>query len=88
MTPHTIKPAARDDDSKAREQRIRSRILNGIEETLDELAQPRELRAAIERALQARCAVLLCRQALCRRVKRCRREPCTVPPASFARSDS
>lgn len=91
MTPHSIEPAARDDDFKARERRIRRKILDGIEETLDELAQPRGLHAAIEpeqisnearRAMRAQCAALLCRQALCRRAKRCRRHPCAVPESA------
>ncbi len=83
MIPHTIKTAARDDDFAARELRISAKILDGIEETLDELAQPLLLRAAIEDEVQAQCAALVCRQALCRRAKRCRRQPCKVPAASY-----
>lgn len=89
MTEHTIKASARDEDVKARERRIQSRILDGIEETLDELAQPKNhiavLHAAIAQAVTAQCAALLCRQALCRRAKRCRRQPCMVPAARFER---
>lgn len=83
MTPHTIKTAARDNAIEARERRIRNKILDGIEETLAELAQPRVLRAAIEDEVRAQCAALLCRQALCRRAKRCRRQPCAVQAADF-----
>jgi hypothetical protein len=87
MTPHLTDTARRDDDFDARTRRIRARILDGIEETLDELAQPRALHAAtpreeilseVRRAVQAQCAALLCRQALCRRTRSCRREPCVV----------
>lgn len=91
-TPHTIDTISRDDDFDARTRRIRAKILDGIEETLDELAQPRMLHAAIEReevlsevrrAVQAQCAALLCRQALCRRVKRCQRDLCAVPASAY-----
>ena len=91
MTPHPIDTAARGDDFEARARRIRGRILDGIEETLDELAQPRVRRAAIDHQvqdiLQAHRAASLCRQALCRRAKRCRSEPCKIPTTEFQRSD-
>ena len=79
MTPHTIKIASRDDDVGARERYIQNRILDGIEETLDELAQPDTRRAAIDRIVQARCAALRCRHATCRRARSCRSQPCRVP---------
>jgi hypothetical protein len=84
MTPPTTETARRDhEDIDARFRRISDRILDGIEQTLDELAQPAELSAAIERAaahaLDAQAVALRCRHALCRRVKRCRRRPCAVP---------
>ncbi len=84
MTQPTSEPARRDpEDLDARCRRISDRILDGIEQTLDERAQPAELRAAIQRAaehaLHAQAGALLCRHALCRRAKRCRRHPCTVP---------
>ena len=86
MTSHATEAAPRDDDFRARERRIRAKILDGIEETLEELAQPRVLHAAIERAARTHCAALLCRQALCRRAKRCRRKPCAVRAAGFRKS--
>ena len=46
MTPQTTDAAARNDDLKAREQSIHRKILDGIEQTLAEMAQPRLLRAA------------------------------------------
>jgi hypothetical protein len=84
MTPHTTETARRDqDDFDARYRRISDGILDGIEQTLDELAQPDGLRAAIQRAaahaLDAQACALRCRHALCRRAKRCRRRPCAVP---------
>ena len=87
MPPHTIDPTHGDDAFDARTRRIRDRILDGIEETLAELAQPPALHDAIERAVRARYAALLCRQATCRRAKRCRRQPCTVPAAGVRASD-
>ena len=83
MTPHND-TARLDDDLDARTRRISGRILDGIEETLDELAQPRLLRAAIETAVQARCAARLCRNATCRRAGSCRRKPCTLPSLASA----
>ena len=75
--------APHDGDLDARCQRIRQRLLDGIEETLDELAQsnhqPAAQQAAIADAVWAHVAPLLCRQATCRRAKRCRRNPCAVP---------
>ncbi len=86
MTPHTIDTAAHD-DFDARTRRIRDQILDGIEETLDELARPRVRRAVIVSEVQAQCAALLCRQALCRRAKRCRRTPCAVTASGVRGSD-
>ena len=83
MTPHND-TARRDDDLDARTRRISGRILDGIEETLDELAQPRLLRAAIEHIVRSQTAPLLCHQATCRRAKSCRRKPCTVPGLASA----
>jgi hypothetical protein len=94
MTLPTIDTAHPDDDVDARIRRISDRILDGIEETLTELAQPRVLGTAIEgghildearRAVQARYAALLCPQARCRRANRCRRQPCVVPASAFDR---
>jgi hypothetical protein len=84
MTQPSSEPARRDpEDVDARFRRISDRILDGIEQTLDELAQPDALRAAIQRAaahaLDAEAVALRCRHALCRRVKQCRRRPCAVP---------
>jgi hypothetical protein len=80
MISHPLEPAHRnDDDLDARTRRIRCRLLDGIEQTLDELAQPRVLRAAIEREVRVHAAALLCRHARCRRAQRCRRDPCAVP---------
>lgn len=79
MISHPIEPAHRDDDLDARTRRIRCRILDGIEQTLDELAQPQLTRAAIGHAVRVHAAALLCRHARCRRAKRCRRDPCAVP---------
>jgi hypothetical protein len=88
MTPHTINSQRHDrEDPDARYRRISDRILDGIEQTLDELARPARLRAAIDHAVAAHCAPLLCSQALCRRAKRCRRQPCTVPAASLRASN-
>jgi hypothetical protein len=84
MTPHSTEPPRRDpEDFDARSRRITDRILDGIEQTLDDLARPAALRAALQRAgeqaLEAEARVLRCRHALCRRVKQCRRRPCAVP---------
>jgi len=84
MSPHSIETPRRDqEDFDARFRRLSERILDGIAQTLDDLAQPDDLRAAIRRAaahaLDARAAALRCRHALCRRAKRCRRRPCAVP---------
>lgn len=88
MTPHSIDTPGHDDDFDARTQRISGKILDGIEETLAELAQPRALHAAIEQIVRSQCAALLCRQAMCRRANRCRRQPCMAPDAGFPASDS
>jgi hypothetical protein len=72
-------PPARPDNLDGRIRHIRGRILDGIEQTLDEMDAPATQRAAIARAVQAQVAPLLCRQATCRRARRCRRTPCTVP---------
>lgn len=75
-----------DDDLDARCRRIRQRLLDGIEETLDELALQGEpfatQQAAITHAVQAHIAPLCCPQALCRRARRCRTQPCKVPAAA------
>ena len=77
---HAIEPAHRDDeDLDSRTRRIRERLLDGIEQTLDELAQPQLTRAAIDHAVRVHTAALLCRHARCRRAQRCRRDPCAVP---------
>ena len=68
-----------DDDLKSRELRIRGRILDAVEGTLDDMARSDRLRAAAERAALAHYAALLYRHALCCRAKRCRRRPCAVP---------
>lgn len=83
MTAHPMQSARQQpDDLDDRTQRIRDRILDGIEATLDELAQPRTIddtvSRAVHRAMQSQRAALLCRQALCRRAQRCRRDPCAV----------
>jgi hypothetical protein len=85
MTPYTIDTARRaDDDLNVRTRRIREKLLDGIEATIDELARPRgaiereEILGTVRRAVQAQCAFLLCRHALCRRAQRCRRQPCVV----------
>lgn len=87
MTPYTTQIPRRDHETlDARVRRISDRILDGIEQTLDELAQPDALRAAIQRAaereMEAQASALLCRHALCRRAQRCRRQPCAVPVAA------
>ena len=91
FTHHAAPNHHSDDDFDARCMRIRQRLLDGIEETLDELAQPDVThslqRAAIARAVQMQVAPLYCRQVLCRRAKRCRRDPCTVPRARVADDD-
>ena len=74
----------RADDLDARCRRVRGRILDAIEETLDELAQPATQRAAMADTLWAHAAPLLCRQTSCGRAKRCRRKPCIVPRAAAA----
>jgi hypothetical protein len=71
----TIHP---DEDPQARELRLRGRILDAVEETLDGMVRSDALRAAAERAALAHYAALLCTHALCRRAKRCRRQPCAV----------
>lgn len=83
MTAHPMQSARQQpDDLDDRTRRIRDRILDGIEATLDELAQPRTIddmaSRAVHRAMQSQRAALLCRQALCRRAQRCRRDPCAV----------
>jgi hypothetical protein len=92
MTPHSIDtPRRHHEHLDARYRRLSDRILDGIEQTLDDMAEPARLRAAIqqaaEQALRAQADALLCRHALCRRAKRCRRRPCTVPPAGLRASD-
>ena len=84
MPLHTSDTTYPDDDPNARELRIRRRILDGIEQTLDEIARSDRLRAAAERAALAHYAALLCRHARCRRAGRCRRQPCAVPSAPGA----
>lgn len=84
MPQHATEPPRRDrEDPDARYRHISARLLDGIEQTLDELERPAALRAEIhraaEQALRAQAGALLCRHALCRRVKRCRRRPCAVP---------
>ncbi|MGN6114078.1 MAG: hypothetical protein ACTHN2_01060 [Nitrobacter sp.] len=84
MTAYPMQPARQQpDDLDDRTRRIRDKILDGIEATLDELAQPRTIHdtvsRAVHRAMQSQRAALLCRQALCRRAQRCRRDPCAVP---------
>ena len=86
MAPMEFEAALRDDNLDARYERVRRKLLHGIEETLDELALPGSQRAAIESAVWAHLAPLLCRQAICRRAKNCRRHPCTVPGAALRRS--
>ena len=81
MTSQSIDTNSHDDDIYTRIRRISDRILDGVEETLDDLAQPHELHAAIERVVLAQCAALLCRHARCRRAQRCRRTPCAAPAA-------
>lgn len=81
MTSHTIDTAHSDDDIDARIRNISDRILDGVEETLDDLAQPHQLHAAIERVVLAQCAAMVCRHARCRRAQRCRRTPCAAPAA-------
>jgi hypothetical protein len=76
--------SAPDEDPKARELRLRGRILDAVEQTLDEMARSDALRAAAERAALGHYAALLCTHALCRRAKRCRRQPCVA----FAQSQS
>jgi hypothetical protein len=87
MTACQIKTAIRDDDGEARERRLRGQILDGIEATLTELAQPHPLSAAIDRAVRAQCAAVLCRHAMCRRARRCRGQPCKALAAD-SRSSS
>jgi len=84
---HPMQPARLPpDDLDARTRRIRDKLLDSIEATLDELAQPRTIHdavsRAVQRAMQSHRAALLCRQALCRRAKRCRRDPCAVSEES------
>jgi hypothetical protein len=80
MTAHPMEFARRQpDDLDDRTRRIRERLLDGIEQTLDELAQPHLTRVAIDHAVRVHTAALLCRRARCRRAKRCRRDPCAVP---------
>lgn len=74
----SLSPAASDDDLDARIRRIRRRILDGIEATLDDLAQPVVPRAAIANAVAAKAAPRVCPQATCRRAQRCRRTFCIV----------
>ena len=76
MSPNAPRP---DDTFDVRARRIGGRILDGIEDTLTELAQPCVQRAAIEHIVKSQTAPLLCRQATCRRAKSCRRKPCKVP---------
>lgn len=83
MTAHPMEFARRQpDDLDDRAQRIRDKILDSIEATLDELAQPRTIddmvSRTVHRAMQSQRAALLCRQAMCRRAQRCRRDPCAV----------
>ena len=84
-------PAARhnrspDDDFDARRARIIGRILDGVEQRLDELEQPAVARsllhASIARVVHAHIAPLSCGLALCQRARRCRGNPCTVPRAT------
>ena len=63
---------------------LRSLLLDGIEATLNELAEPHARRAAIEHIVRSQTAPLLCRQATCRRARSCRRKPCTVPSLASA----
>jgi hypothetical protein len=77
----------RHDDPEDRCQRLRGKILDGIEDTLDDLAQPEAQRAAITDAMWAHVAPLLCQQAKCRRAKRCRSDPCIVRQAAAAANE-
>ena len=83
MTPHND-TARRNDTFDDRVGRMRDRILDGIEATLNELAEPHARRAAIEHIVRSHTAPLLCRQATCRRAGSCRRKPCTVPGLASA----
>lgn len=81
-------PAARNkrdpDDIDARCARIIQRILDGVEQTLDKLEQPDVLQATIARVAHAHIAPLFCGRALCRRARRCCKQPCEVPAANRA----
>ena len=86
MTPFTTDTPDDDDDLDARTRRISHRILDGIEETLADMAQSHAIQAAIARETLAQCSAQHCRHALCRRAKPCRRQPCAVSAAAFQTS--